>query len=53
LKSFNFGDIKIPVPIGQVGMGIVITSSGFALISVNWEGIKSFFLQYLSLSQTQ
>jgi NAD(P)H-dependent flavin oxidoreductase YrpB (nitropropane dioxygenase family) len=39
LKSFNIGDLKIPVPIIQGGMGIGISLSGLASAVANMGGI--------------
>ena len=39
MKSFNIGDLKIPVPIIQGGMGIGISLSGLASAVANMKGI--------------
>ena len=39
MKSFNIGDLKIPVPIVQGGMGIGISLSGLASAVANMGGI--------------
>jgi nitronate monooxygenase len=39
LKSFNIGDLKIPVPIIQGGMGIGISLSGLASAVANMGGV--------------
>ena len=39
MKSFNIGDLKIPIPIIQGGMGIGISLSGLAAAVANMGGI--------------
>ena len=39
MKSFNIGDLKIPVPVIQGGMGIGVSLSGLASAVANMGGI--------------
>lgn len=53
MKPFNIGDLKIPVPIIQGGMGIGISLSGLASAVANMGGVGVISMQEKKTSLMQ
>ena len=52
MKSFKLGDLKIPVPIIQGGMGVGISMSGLASAVANMGGIGTISTVAIGLTTT-